>query len=216
MSPRPKAYLFDFDLTLADSSAGIISSAQAALDQMDFPVPDADAVRRSIGLPLEASFTFLTANHDAALAKTYSRYFVAHADKVMVAMTHFYPSVPPLLGHLRKQGIRVGIVSTKFRYRIDAILRHAGLEPYVDIVVGGEDVARHKPHPEGIRKALGAIAVAPADAVYVGDHIMDAQAARAAGTRFIGAVTGSIGYADWQAEGESAVRKDLSELLDIA
>lgn len=216
MSLRPKAYLFDFDLTLADSSAGIIASAQTALERMGFPVPDADTVRRSIGLPLEASFTFLTANQDAALAKTYSRHFVAHADKVMVAMTHFYPPVPPLLRQLRKQDIQVGIVSTKFRYRIDAILRHAGLEQYVDVVVGGEDVARHKPHPEGIRKALEAIVVAPADAIYVGDHIMDAQAARAAGTRFIGVVTGSIGYEDWQAEGESAVRKDLSELLDIA
>ncbi|SDI29836.1 phosphoglycolate phosphatase [Paraburkholderia phenazinium] len=215
MSSSLKACLFDFDLTLADSSEGIIECARTALSQMRFPVPDPQRIRESIGLPLDKSFVFLTGDRDQTLAETYARNFVACADEVMVAMTHFYPPVETLLKTLRVQQVRVGIVSTKFRYRIEAILRHAGLEACVDVVIGGEDVTRHKPDPEGLQKALEILAIPASDAVYVGDHQMDAQAAQAAGTRFVGAVTGLTDFEAWQAQGQASVRHDLSELLSV-
>lgn len=213
MFPASRAYLFDFDLTLADSSDAITFCAEAALTDMGLPVPPPARIRESIGLTLANSFVFLTGIDDATLATTYATRFVAHGDQVMVKMTCFYPEAISLLFTLSAQAIPVAIVSTKFRYRIEQILQHANLAHYVTVIVGNEDVTNHKPHPEGLHKALALLGVAPEDAVYVGDHAADAQAAATAGIPFIGAVTGSIAAAQWRERGCRSVERDLGELM---
>ena len=57
---------------------------------------------------------------------------------------------------LREQGLAVAIVSSKFRYRIEAILALNELQSLVDVLIGGEDVQRHKPDPEALRADAGA------------------------------------------------------------
>ena len=47
----------------------------------------------------------------------------------------------------------------------------------------GNDVAQHKPHPEGIRRVLERLRVAPEEAIMVGDSLSDIRASRAAGVR---------------------------------
>jgi beta-phosphoglucomutase-like phosphatase (HAD superfamily) len=74
-------------------------------------------------------------------------------------------------------------------YRIAAILRRAGLERAVDLIVGAEDVTEHKPHPQGLLSALEQLGVVSARAVYVGDHPLDAEAAARAGLLFIAVLT---------------------------
>ncbi|WLE63809.1 HAD family hydrolase [Burkholderia plantarii] len=213
MFPASRAYLFDFDLTLADSSDAITFCAESALTDMGITPPPAARIRESIGLTLPATFAFLTGLDDASLAATYATRFVAHGDQVMVKMTRFYPEAISLLFTLSAQAIPVAIVSTKFRYRIEQILRHANLAHYVTAIVGNEDVTHHKPDPEGLHKALALLGVAPHEAVYVGDHEADAQAAAAAGVPFIGAVTGQIDAAQWRERGCRSVERDLGELM---
>ncbi len=213
MFPASRAYLFDFDLTLADSRDAIVCCAQGALTDMGLPVPPRERIEASIGLNLVRTFTFLTGSDDADQAATYATRFVAHADRVMVPMTRLYPEAISLLFTLHVQQVPVAIVSTKFRYRIEQILAHTHLAQYVSVIVGGEDVTHHKPHPEGLLKALDLLGVAPGEATYVGDHDADAQAAAAAGTRFVGAVTGEISAAQWRERGCLSVERDLAELM---
>jgi HAD superfamily phosphatase len=60
-------------------------------------------------------------------------------------------------------------------------------------VVTMDDVARKKPHPDGLLKILGGRD--PGTAVYVGDNIDDALAAREAGVRFMAILPAAIyGY----------------------
>ena len=40
----------------------------------------------------------------------------------MVEHTRLYPAVGPAFEELRRQGCRIGIVTTKYHYRIDQIL----------------------------------------------------------------------------------------------
>ena len=61
------------------------------------------------------------------------------------------------------------------------------------MVVTMDDVARKKPHPDGLLKILAGRD--PSAALYVGDNIDDALAARAAGVRFIAILpAGVYGY----------------------
>ena len=60
MTARYHAVLFDFDYTLGDTERGIVASTRYALEQMDLPQPPEEAIRRTIGLTMERSFTALT------------------------------------------------------------------------------------------------------------------------------------------------------------
>ncbi|VVD94055.1 Phosphoglycolate phosphatase [Pandoraea iniqua] len=210
-----RAVIFDFDLTLADSTEAIVECTQYALTRLECETATPAQIRSVIGLPLPVMFHTLSGDEDAARAEAFVRFFVSRADEIMVQSTRIYPEVPGLLAALREQGLAVAIVSTKFRHRIDAILTRAGLRSQVDVIVGGDDVQRHKPDPEGITQALGHLGLGAAQAIYVGDHAVDAQAAEGAGTGFIGMVSGTTSFDGWSAAGKMAVTRHVGEVADL-
>jgi phosphoglycolate phosphatase len=212
---RTQAVIFDFDLTLADSTAPVVECANHALVAMGLPAGDAEHVRRTIGLPLPQVFRALTGRSDATLEGEFSRRFVARADEVMVAGTQVYPEVPDALRALRFHRVRLAIVSTKFRYRIEQILTKAGLTNCVDMIVGGEDVRQHKPHPEGLQCAMARLGVHASRTLYVGDHPLDAEAARAAGAGFVAVLTGVSPPSVWETLPAIAVLDSLGGLIDL-
>jgi len=216
MTTQPiQAIIFDFDLTLADSSEAIVECTQYALTRLDCPSATPEQIRSVIGLPLPVMFQMLSADADPDRASAFVRHFVTRADDIMVRSTRIYPEVPGLLADLRKDGLAVAIVSTKFRHRIDAILTVAGLRSQVDVLVGGDDVQRHKPDPEGITQALGQLGISAGQAVYVGDHVVDAQAAAQAGTGFIGMVSGTNSFEAWAKAGKVAVKSHVGEVAGL-
>jgi phosphoglycolate phosphatase len=171
------------------------------------------AIRRTIGLTLQESFRVLTGETDPEPADEYTRRYVAHADRVMTAMTTVYEPAAAVLATMRTRGIRTAIVSTKYRYRIESILEHTGMAGAVDVIVGGEDVTRHKPDPEGLQRALGDLGVDGVDALYVGDHPVDGHAAVRAGVSFVRVLTGEdFGDEPWAGILPLATVADVGEL----
>ncbi len=108
----------------------------------------------------------------------------------MVSQTDLFEGVQETLDALRNAGIGLGIVSTKYRFRIEDILKRHQLAHHFGVIVGGEDVTSHKPDPEGLVSALAALGVSPGEAVYVGDHVVDAEAAMGAAVPFVAVLSG--------------------------
>jgi phosphoglycolate phosphatase len=211
-----RAVLFDFDFTLADSSPGILECTNAALRSLGLDAAAPDAVHRTIGLSLTESFRALTGQDDSALCSAYAKLFIQRADEVMAPMTTVYPQARVVLGALRARGLRSAIVSTKFRYRIEAILAAAGLGDAVDVIVGGDDVTQLKPHPAGLQIALARLEVPGNTALYVGDHPVDAAAARGAGVRFVRVMTGADhGVAPWSTVEAVATLENVGGLVAL-
>jgi len=210
-----RAAVFDFDLTLADSAAAVIECAGYALQRLGLPPAPAGQVRKTIGLTLQQSFEALTGNLDPELGAAYARHFVCRADEVMVAGTRLYPGVDTTFAGLSSRGVRLAIVSSKFRHRIEAILERAGLGESVDLILGAEDVRLHKPHPQGLLSALERLQVEPVRSIYVGDHRVDAQAAESAGVAFVAVRTGSSGPESWSVAAPLAIIEDVSHLLEV-
>ena len=105
-------------------------------------------------------------------------YFREKADLVMTDGTRIYDGTEEVLRSLMEMKIKIGIVSTKFRFRIEEILEREGLKYCFDTIVGGEDVKSHKPDPEGLLKAVSILKGKRSNTIYVGDSIVDAQAAK--------------------------------------
>jgi phosphoglycolate phosphatase len=209
------AVVFDFDLTLADSSVAAADCANYALRALGLPAAEPAVVRRTIGLSLRESFGLLSGSDDPGLAATYARRFVERADQVMADLVCLYPGTMPTVVELRRRGLRTAIVSTKFRYRIETILGRAGLGEAVDVIVGGEDVSHHKPDPEGLHQALRKLDVPAANALYVGDHPVDAQAAAAARIAFVAVLTGVTDARAWAPFAPRRIIESIAQLPRI-
>jgi phosphoglycolate phosphatase len=188
--PKPRAILFDFDFTLAESSAGAIECVNHALVQMGLPAAEKEAIRRCVAYPLPEVLARLTGIEDPHLAAVFSQAFITRADEVMAPLTSLFPGVPDALQQLRQNGYRLGIVSTKYRYRIETILAHQGANGLVDVIVGGEDVREHKPAPEPLLRMLQRLQLRPPQVIYCGDHPVDAEAAAAADVPFVAVLSG--------------------------
>ena len=186
-----KALIFDFDYTLGDSTEGIVLSVNHALSKLGYVEKDMDEIRKTIGLSLKDTYFALTGKDNLSEAALFSQYFKEEADKVMVDNTELYPNVKESLSNLRKQGCKTGIVTTKFHYRIEQILKKCNVSDLVDLIVGAEDVKIEKPNPEGLLLAIEQLGIVKGDILYVGDSLVDAQTARNAGVDFVGVLTGT-------------------------
>ncbi len=98
-----------------------------------------------------------------------------------------YPGVSKMLKNLRARGYRLGVITGKTRAAWDLTFAASGLAPF-DVVVTDDDVTHPKPHPEGLLAALQVFPADPLEALYVGDSLLDCQAARAAGIPFMAAL----------------------------
>ncbi|RPI79216.1 MAG: HAD family hydrolase [Desulfobacteraceae bacterium] len=206
--------LFDFDYTLADSARPCAECINFALHQMSIPEVPFEAACRTIGLSLPDIFEQLTGSGDAEQKEAFARWFLVKADEVMVAGTQMMSPVPALLPTLKRQGFRLGIVSTKYRHRIVSILDREKLTACFDIIIGAEDVKQFKPHPEGLQKAIAALNAAHATTLFIGDSPTDAQSAARAGIDFMAVLTGTTPADEFRVHRPIAVLPHLGALTD--
>lgn len=208
-----KAYLFDFDYTLADSSRGIVMCFRNVLERHGYTGISDDTIKRTIGLTLEEAFTEMTGVGDPATLARWRKEYVGVADRLMNAATELFAEVPAVLAALKERGVKTGIISTKYRYRIeDFLLRHFDRLP-VDIIVGGEDVKSAKPSPEGLEDAMKRLGMTRDEVLYCGDSTVDGATAVNAGVDFAGVLHGVTPRSDLERYPHVAVVSDLRDLL---
>lgn len=94
------------------------------------------------------------------------------------------PHARELIDRLHAEGIKVGIVTRNSRSAVELSMKRTGISG--DVLLTRDDVANTKPHPDHLHLALSELGVDPEHAVMIGDHWMDVQAGKAAGTRTIG------------------------------
>jgi FMN phosphatase YigB (HAD superfamily) len=93
-----------------------------------------------------------------------------------------------VLQELQAEGYVLGVISNTVQPAqfMAASLTRRGLAPYFAVQVYSSDAGVAKPHPAIFRRALDALGVAPAAAVYVGDRLVaDVGGAQTAGMRGI-------------------------------
>jgi phosphoglycolate phosphatase len=210
-----QAVIFDFDYTLADSSQGAIECINFALDKMGLDHVSAEAACRTIGLSLTETFVSLAKHHEPRRGDEFHRLFVQRAEEVMANLTVLYESVPAAIETLRERGLRLGVVSTKYRRRINEVLEREGLLHEFQIVIGGEDVEQHKPHPQGLFEAIEKLECSPASVVYVGDSVVDAELAKRAGVPLIVVLSGTTPKEHFDGYEPMAMLESISELPEF-
>lgn len=209
-----KAVIFDFDYTLGDATEGIVSSVNFGLKEMGYKEASKEAIRKTVGLSLTETYKTLTGDLSLVQGERFAAFFIEQADRVMVEHTRLFPDTAEVLEELKKQNIRLAIVTTKFHYRMDAILKKCGADHYFEMIVGREDVANSKPDPEGVLQVLNVFHMDAGHVLYVGDSMVDAETAKRAGVTFAGVTTGTTSREQLQEYAAAGVFSNLSQMIE--
>jgi pyrophosphatase PpaX len=129
------------------------------------------------------------------------------------AMAALHEGMDEVLAFLRTTGVPLGVFTGKGRRTAMITLEELGIAGSFDMIVSGNDVLRHKPDPEGIRKFIDAYCLVPAEVLMVGDAVGDITASRAAGTTSVAVLWDSYDRERVARAGADLVFHEVSSFL---
>jgi len=204
--------LFDLDGTIIDTNELIIQSFLHTFAGLTPEPLTRDHIIPNMGRSLVDQMEFFSGRDKVDdLILKYRTYNIEKHDELVTE----FPGVRETLGKLHAAGIKMGIVTSKVRITSEMGLKLCGLYDFFDTIVTVEDVAKPKPDPEGIRKALRELGSAADGALMVGDSHYDIEAAQNAGIP-VAAVAWSLkGLEYLNRYSPTYIIDDIRELLPI-
>lgn len=183
--------LFDLDGTLVDSLELILSSYRHTIkEHLGRTIPDEEWMR-TMGMPLRIQLRSFT--DSPQLLESMFQTYIEHNQRNHDRLLRPFPGMQGVVAALRNAGYRMGVVTSKIREHAWRELRAFGMDGYFDGMVSADDVARPKPDPEPVLKALEALELPAQEALFVGDSLFDLQAGRAAAVHTAAALWGPFG-----------------------
>ncbi len=209
---RLRAVAFDFDGTLADTA-------------IDFPLLRqqlADLIRRYGAWDQDLQGQYLLEMTDAAAARLgkaagaalreEAEQLLRTAELAASAQAQLCDGAAEALARLRDAGLHIGVITRNCAEAVCMLLTRCPL-PH-DVLLTRDDVAEVKPSPRHLRDALAALEVAAHEALMVGDHRMDVECGKAAGTWTAGILCGSTTKEQFLEAGADLVLESIAALPD--
>ena len=212
---RVTAVVFDWDGTLIDSRAALLSAwheSTGAVLGRHFP-STADEEHEVFTLPGSAIWPRLAEDADRvqALADEFQQAYERAGDLVRA-----FPGIPDALAELREAGVAIGVVTSKARRRFSLDASSAQLEELIDASICDGEALGAKPDPRPVLAALDRLGVSAADALMVGDTVVDVIAGLRAGTEVAAVLWGASTEGELRAAGASTVLAVPGEITAVA
>lgn len=212
----PSLVIFDCDGTLVDSQHHIIAAMHSAFAARGLGLPEADRIRRTVGLPLPVAIESLLPP-DAVLADVVEAYRQAAIAQRLDPEHHepIFPGAIDALDRLENAGYLLGVATGKARRGLDFTLATHGLAGRFVTLQTNDVVAAGKPAPDMVLQAMAETGASPASTIVVGDTTYDMEMARNAGVAAIGVTWGYHEEALLRKSGASRIINDYVELPDV-
>ena len=227
MATFVKAVLFDLDGTLIDTAADFVRIIGKMSAENNWLAPDEVHIREQVSAGASAMVQLML-RHNQQLAvsneellKFRQQFLDDYAADICVDSCVF-SELEEVLTTFERQGVPWGIVTNKPRYLAEQLLKVMDLEERCAVLVCPDDVAHAKPDPEPMYLALEKLGIprgAAGSVLYVGDHVRDIDAGKAAGMPTILAAYGYIPPEDqhhlkkWGADYITETPEHLNKLL---
>lgn len=209
--PRWPYVVFDLDGTVVNTIPLIIASYEHAMWDVLGERTSPEEARGWIGQTLYATFGSRHPDHAQELIDSYVAWNTSH----LAALLEEFPGIPELLDGLSGAGVVTGVATSKRRVSAQNSLKLAGLDARLPVTVAMEDSERHKPDPEPLLLAVAKVGGRPESAVYVGDAVVDVQAAKAAGMASIAVSWGAAHRDALDAAGPDHLVDTVAELQGL-
>ncbi len=216
MSHPFRLIMFDFDGTLVDSQRGIVEAMTCAFDDRGLPRPTPEAVRRVVGLRLEAAAASLLPDPGdmetaVRIAESYRRAF----QRLRARNDYHEPLFPgarEALARLDGPEVCLGIATGKGRRGLLASLERHGLSDYF-VTLQTADDGPGKPDPTILYGAMAEVGAKREETVLIGDTTYDMQMAMNAEVSAIGVAWGYHHPDELRASGAARVIESFEHLL---
>lgn len=210
-----KAVLFDWDGTLVNSKDAILQSYRDSTTEhlgKPYPVTDEEV---ALIIPMRAQESFGMMSDDPDVVESLIAGYHAAYLRNSQTLTRAYDGAVETLHSLLDRGLRIGVVTSKGRDRVDHDAERFGLASYVEAYVTGDVSAERKPHPGPIREALEAMVLDASEVLYVGDGPQDVIAGRGAGVRTAAAAYGFHTMDEIELQQPDHVLQSVREVEDL-
>jgi phosphoglycolate phosphatase len=209
-SRRFRLVVFDWDGTLADSTAIIADSLQRACRDIDIEVPNDIDARFVIGLGVSETIRHvapdLPRERYRELAARYWHHYVARALDIPL-----FAGVREMLADLKDAGVLLGVATGKSRSGLDRALAHYDIGGFFAATrCADEDFP--KPRPEMLWHLMQAIGVTGEETLMIGDTTHDLELARNAGTAALAVAYGAHAPAGLEEKRPLAIVHSVAEL----
>jgi phosphoglycolate phosphatase len=180
--------IFDLDGTLVDAYEAITKSFNFTMLKTGYPPRSAAAIRRAVGWGDKNLLAPFVAVHD--LDKALAVYRRHHA-RSLIRYSRLFPSVKRILAGLKERGLLLAVASNRPTKFSRLLIRHLAIGRYFDYMLCADRLKKGKPDPAILRAIMTKFRVKPAQTLYVGDMVIDAQAGRRAKVKTVIVTTGS-------------------------
>ena len=171
-----EVFLFDFDGTLFDTYESSIYVFEEAYRRKGMNI-NREEILGFTREPIPVSYKRVTGSLDG-----YDDFMVdidelVFSDKV-TQMAMLYEDTLPTLTKLKKEGKKIGIVTSNSKEHVLDVLRLHKMDHLFDVIVGNKEAEGLKPDPGPVLAALKLLGNPSKEkVVYVGDSLNDARAA---------------------------------------
>jgi phosphoglycolate phosphatase len=205
---------FDLDGTLADTAPDLAAALNHTLGRLGRPGVAPEAVRHLVGhgarTLLRKGLAASGQAHEELVEQGFPIFLEYYAANICVG-TRCYPALEPAMDELASRGVALAICTNKPEPLTHALVAALGWRGRFAAIVGADPARPRKPDPLPLLQAIAQSG--GGRAAFVGDSIVDAETARAAGVPFVAV---SFGFSDRPVEalGADAVIDSYQQLVE--
>ena len=206
--------VFDCDGTLVDSQHAIVEAMTQAFAGHSLPLPDAESVRRVVGLALPEAVARLMPAHAMDQTNSVSDAYKDAFTGIRARPDHdepLYPGTREALKLLLESGAILGVATGKSRRGLQRVLEVHGLRDSF-ITLKTADDGPGKPNPRILLDAMAETGATPESTVMIGDTTYDIEMAVQARALSIGVAWGYHPSNELTAAGALRIAQQYGEL----